>query len=72
MGIDPQHAPQLWRRLGSDYNEIFVRPIIRERIRMVVANDTGRFGVNIDFTQGPHWEQELLRRQTPGVRQRPN
>ena len=35
------------------------------RIRMVVANDTGRFGVTIDFTQGERWERELLRRQTP-------
>ncbi|MEI6500825.1 MAG: prohibitin family protein [Armatimonadota bacterium] len=35
--IDPQHAPMLWRKLGSDYSQIFVRPIVRERIRMVVA-----------------------------------
>jgi regulator of protease activity HflC (stomatin/prohibitin superfamily) len=35
--IDPQHAPMLWRKLGSDYAEIFVRPSVRERIRMTVA-----------------------------------
>ena len=35
--IDPQHAPMLWRRLGADYEQLFVRPIVRERIRMVVA-----------------------------------
>jgi regulator of protease activity HflC (stomatin/prohibitin superfamily) len=35
--IDPQHAPQLWRKLGVDYNNVFVRPVVRERIRMVVA-----------------------------------
>lgn len=35
--IDPQHAPYLWRRLGPDYLNIFVRPVTRERIRMVVA-----------------------------------
>jgi regulator of protease activity HflC (stomatin/prohibitin superfamily) len=35
--IDPQRAPQLWRRLGEEYNDIFVRPVTRERIRMVVA-----------------------------------
>jgi regulator of protease activity HflC (stomatin/prohibitin superfamily) len=35
--IDPQRAPMLWRKLGSDYARIFVRPIVRERIRMVVA-----------------------------------
>lgn len=35
--IDPQRAPELWRKLGADYNHIFVRPVARERIRMVVA-----------------------------------
>ena len=35
--IDPQHAPMLWRRLGADYLSIFVRPMVRERIRMVVS-----------------------------------
>jgi regulator of protease activity HflC (stomatin/prohibitin superfamily) len=35
--IDPQHAPMLWRRLGADYLSIFVRPVTRERIRMIVA-----------------------------------
>ncbi len=35
--VDPQRAPMLWRKLGADYNHIFVRPVVRERIRMVVA-----------------------------------
>lgn len=35
--VDPQRAPELWRRLGSHYNTIFVRPMVRERIRMLVA-----------------------------------
>lgn len=35
--IDPQHAPMLWRRLGADYLTLFVRPTVRERIRMVVS-----------------------------------
>lgn len=35
--IDAQRAPELWRKLGADYNHIFVRPAARERIRMVVA-----------------------------------
>jgi regulator of protease activity HflC (stomatin/prohibitin superfamily) len=35
--IDPQHAPMLWRRLGENYLDIFVRPVTRERIRMVAA-----------------------------------
>lgn len=35
--IDPQRAPMLWSKLGSDYNHIFVRPVVRERIRMTVA-----------------------------------
>jgi regulator of protease activity HflC (stomatin/prohibitin superfamily) len=35
--IDPTTAPLLWRRLGPRYNEVFVRPVVRERIRMVVA-----------------------------------
>lgn len=35
--IDHQYAPRLWWRLGEDYLSIFVRPITRERIRMVVA-----------------------------------
>lgn len=35
--IDPQHAPMLWSRLGERYLDIFVRPVARERIRMVVA-----------------------------------
>ena len=35
--IDPQHAPMLWRRLGANYLDIFVRPVTRERIRMVVS-----------------------------------
>jgi len=35
--IDPQRAPDLWRKLGSQYNDVFVRPTVRERIRMIVA-----------------------------------
>jgi regulator of protease activity HflC (stomatin/prohibitin superfamily) len=35
--VDPLHAPYVWRKLGDDYNVIFVRPMVRERIRMVVA-----------------------------------
>lgn len=35
--IDPQHAPYLWRRLGEHYVNVFVRPVVRERIRMVVS-----------------------------------
>jgi regulator of protease activity HflC (stomatin/prohibitin superfamily) len=35
--IDSQHAPRLWRKLGANYNAIFVRPVVRERIRMTVA-----------------------------------
>lgn len=35
--IDPQHAPYLWRRLGPNYVSVFVRPVVRERIRMVVS-----------------------------------
>lgn len=35
--VDPATAPQLWRRLGPRYSEVFVRPVVRERIRMVVA-----------------------------------
>ncbi len=35
--VDPQRAPMVWRKLGSYYNVIFVRPVVRERIRMVVA-----------------------------------
>ncbi len=35
--IDPLQAPRLWRKLGEDYNNVFVRPVVRERIRMVVA-----------------------------------
>ena len=35
--VDPTHALQLWRKLGSEYNVLFVRPAVRERIRMVVA-----------------------------------
>jgi regulator of protease activity HflC (stomatin/prohibitin superfamily) len=35
--VDPQRAPELWRKLGADYNNVFVRPAARERIRMVVA-----------------------------------
>jgi regulator of protease activity HflC (stomatin/prohibitin superfamily) len=35
--VDPQHAPMLWRRLGEHYLSTFVRPVVRERIRMLVA-----------------------------------
>jgi len=35
--VDPRRAPWLWRKLGAEYNEVFVRPVTRERIRMVVA-----------------------------------
>ena len=35
--VDPQHAPQVWRKLGDNYTTIYVRPLVRERIRMVVA-----------------------------------
>jgi len=51
--IDPQHAPRLWRTLGPDYNDIFVRPVTRERIRMVVA----KYGVQ-DVYSGRRREVE--------------
>jgi regulator of protease activity HflC (stomatin/prohibitin superfamily) len=35
--VDPQKAPDVWRRLGDNYITVFVRPVVRERIRMVVA-----------------------------------
>ena len=56
--IDPLRAPQLWRRLGSDYNGIFVRPVTRERIRMVVA----KYGVQDVYSgQRKQVESEITR-----------
>jgi hypothetical protein len=35
------------------------------RIQVALAADPGRFGADIDFTQGERWERELLKRKTP-------
>jgi regulator of protease activity HflC (stomatin/prohibitin superfamily) len=35
--VDPARAPYLWASLGPDYPETFIRPLVREAIRMVVA-----------------------------------
>ena len=34
---DPIRAPYLWANLGTDYQLAFIRPIVQEAIRMVVA-----------------------------------
>jgi hypothetical protein len=35
------------------------------RIGMIVAADTGHFGVTTDFNNGKRWERELMIKQTP-------
>lgn len=35
--VDPKRAPHLWASLGPDYPITFIRPLVREAIRMVIA-----------------------------------
>jgi prohibitin 2 len=35
--VDAKRAPYLWASLGPDYVSTFIRPVVREAIRMVVA-----------------------------------
>jgi regulator of protease activity HflC (stomatin/prohibitin superfamily) len=35
--VDPKRAPHVWENLGADFERSFIRPVVREAIRMAVA-----------------------------------
>ena len=57
--IDPKDAHDMWQRIGTDYQQILVRPYARNVIRMVVA----RYSViDVFSTKRATIEQEMAER----------
>ena len=64
--VDPKRAPHLWANLGTDYNAVLIRPVVREAIRMTVARYSvvevysarrGEIQLEIDAMLRPLFEQ---------------